>query len=65
MELFVTKPLSNVNNVINAHSLYVIYEILRPCNQFLNRSPFYHIYVTVNHNITRSTKADMLTHVFY
>ena len=26
MELFVTKPLSNVNNVINGHSLYVIYE---------------------------------------
>ena len=32
---------------------------------FLSKSPFYHIYVTVSHNITRSTKADMLTHMFY
>ena len=32
---------------------------------FLSKSPFYHIYVTVSHNITHSTKADMLTHMFY
>ena len=31
----------------------------------LSKSPFYHIYVTVGHNITHSTKADMLTHMFY
>ena len=32
---------------------------------FLSKSPFYHIYVTVSHKITHSTKADMLTHMFY
>ena len=32
---------------------------------FFNKSPFYHIYVTVSHNITQSSKADMLTHMFY
>ena len=31
----------------------------------LSKSPFYHIYVTVSHKITRSIKADTLTHVFY
>ena len=31
----------------------------------LSKSPFYHIYVTVSHKITHSTKADMLTHMFY
>ena len=32
---------------------------------FINKSPFYHIYVTVSHNMTHSTEADMLNHMFY
>ena len=32
---------------------------------FINKSPIYHIYVTVSHNMTHSTEADMLNHMFY
>ena len=66
MWLFVAKPLLNAKNVINVHKLYVLYDMLCPCNQFFfNKSPFYHIYVTVSHSTTHSAKADMLTHMFY
>ena len=34
MWLFVAKPLLNVTNVINGHSLYVLYDILCPPYQF-------------------------------
>ena len=41
MWLFVAKPLLNAKNVINGHSLYVIYDILCPCNQcFWLKVPF-------------------------
>ena len=31
----------------------------------LSKIPFYHIYVTVSHKVTHSTKADMLTCMSY
>ena len=31
---------------------------------FLSKSPFYHIYVTVGHNITHSIKSYMLNYMF-
>ena len=34
MSLFVAKPFFNVKNVLNGHSLYVLYEIC-PCSQCL------------------------------
>ena len=41
MWLFVAKPLLNAKNVINGHSLYVLYDILCPCNQcFWVKVPF-------------------------
>ena len=41
MWLFVAKPLLNAKNVINGHSLYVIYDILCPRNQrFWLKVPF-------------------------
>ena len=64
--LFVAKPILSAKNVINGHRLYVLDDILCPCNQcFWVKSPFCYISVTVSHNITHSTKADMLTHMFY
>ena len=41
MWLFVPKPLLNVKNIINGHSLYVLYDILYPYNQcFRVKVPF-------------------------
>ena len=57
MWLFGTEPLLTAKNDINGHSLYVLYDILCPCNQC------FRVKVPVNHNITYSIKADMLTHV--
>ena len=63
MWLFVAKPLYNARNVINGHSLYVLFDILCPCNQcFWGKVPFITfmwLLATISHI------ADMLTHIFY
>ena len=58
------KLLLNAKNVINGHSPYVLYAYVHVIS-VLSKSPFYHIYVTLSQKITHSTKADMLTHMFY
>ena len=65
MWLFVAKPLLNAKNVINGHSPMFFSTYYVHVNGVLSKSPFCHINVTVSHNITHSTKADMLPHMFY
>ena len=57
------KLLLNAKNVINGHSLYVLYDILCPCNQrFGVKVPF----ITFMWPLAAiSHIADMLTHMFY
>ena len=57
------KPLFNAKNVINGHSLYVLYDILCPCNQCFGLKVTFITFMWPLAAISHI--ADMLTHMFY